>query len=118
MTSFEQLQLKVKTALNEDLKADRISFVEVMSALFVLGQAKNEAELVEAINMFQDGYSTLRRILEDDQKSEQEASEASLEDLVSRVIKEDPILAAKVAQESKLNVDQIVEKYPEVKKYL
>ena len=121
MDSYTQLQAEIKNALNEDFQRDSINIIQLMSILAILGESKNEAELRELVDIYSSDFAALQSIMDKEAGAEQQEYEADVQTIVERMIKDDPALAtelAKFAAQDDVTVDQLIEKFPESKKYL
>ncbi len=121
MDGFQELQLDVKKALNDDFQKGSIDIIEMMSALYICGQTRTEEELREAISLFSDNYSALSYLLSKEKGEERADFETDIQDVVSRMLKDDPLRATEVAkfiEGKEITIDQLVAQFPEVEKYL
>ncbi len=121
MDSFSQLQLSVKKALNDDLQKGKIDVFEMMAAMYICGQARDEEQLREAIDMFSEDFGALGYVLSQEQGHERETFETDVQDVLSRMLKDNPTKATEVAKyiEGKdVTISDLIEEFPEVKNYL
>jgi len=122
MTTFDILQNSIKIALNRDIQAQKIEMIDAMAMLWILGKAKNEAELRELIDIYQSDYSFLQEVLLKEKSEQETESSNDLQIILSSYLKENPEEAIKVSKYVSKNpstsVAELIVKFPEVKKYL
>lgn len=121
MQDFISLQERVKTALNQDLQQSNISIVQLMSAMYILSNAKNEEELLFLMDTLQNDYKALGAVLTEVKESEKSVKDADIQILLSNLIKDNPAQAsdiAEMASNKATTLADVLAKFPEAKKYL
>lgn len=120
MNSFEALQVKVQAELQNDLRLNKIDVVQLMSALYLLSQPKDEASFREAMELFSTDFEALRRILSQEKEVEQNKSEQDIQLVITDIIRNKPELAGKIAKfagQKNLTKNMLLKEFPELQSY-
>lgn len=122
MSTFLELQANIKKALNQDVQAKKLQFMDLMAIMWILGQAKDEAELRAVIEIYKSDYSALNDVLEKEKSMQTEAKEQDLQLIISAFLQDDPIKATELlkfmSKNKNAEIAEISEQFPEIKKYL
>ena len=122
MSTFLELQANIKKALNQDVQAKKLQFMDLMAIMWILGQAKDEAELRAVIEIYKSDYSALNDVLEKEKSMQTEAKEQDLQLIISAFLQDDPIKATELlkfmSKNKNAEIVEISEQFPEIKKYL
>jgi hypothetical protein len=120
MNSFEALQIKVQAELQNDLKLNRIDVVQLMTAMYLLGQHNDEKEFRLAMELFSDDFDALKRILSEEKEIVQNKSEQDIQLVITNVIRDNPELAGKIAKfagQKNLTKEKLLTEFPELGTY-
>jgi len=119
--AYITLQNQVKNQLADFLERGKMKVEEVMAILYLFSFTQTVEELQAFILLFADSFPVLNNLAVQEEVSRKQAFDQQLAMLVQNVLKEDPQLAAHIGKEvSKkgITMEQILQKYPEVKKYM
>lgn len=117
-TEYIELMNKTKQLLADKFETEEIEIEELMAILELLADTETEEQLMTFIKLFSRSFPVLGELFEGDLP---EVAEEGVDALVSKIMRDDPKLAGKVAKagaEAGANVDGLLEKFPEIKKYL
>jgi len=119
--AYITLQNQVKNQLADFLERGKMKVEEVMAILYLFSFTQTVEELQAFILLFADSFPVLNNLAVQEEVSRKQAFDQQLAMLVQNVLKKDPQLAAHIGKEvSKkgITMEQILQKYPEVKKYM
>jgi hypothetical protein len=119
--AYITLQNQVKNQLADFLERGKMKVEEVMAILYLFSFTQTVEELQAFILLFSDSFPVLNNLAVQEEVSRKQAFDQQLAMLVQNVLKKDPQLAAHIGKEvSKkgITMEQILQKYPEVKKYM
>lgn len=117
---FEQAKEKIVSLITQEYERNRLELANMMALFFVLGQARNEDELLRLANIFADNFPVLNEFLGERKAVTQEKMEKDVHEIVQKVVKENPMLAAQVAQkamEEGMTLEKLLQLYPDLNKY-
>jgi hypothetical protein len=121
MTTFIELQDKVKKSLNNDFKQSKIEFLDLMSILYILGEAKDTTELLTLMEIYRQDYSTLDFLLLKELDLQNTDKEQDVQLLISSYLKENSKDAKEllnyIEKNKNYTIAELITKFPELKKY-
>jgi len=106
--------------LHEDFKAKKMSVEDFAAATFILSEVTKPEDLMTALLVFGDTYSSFGEALIVLEQEEREEFEHLLKLAIPKIMLEKPELASKVlefAQDRKVDMDDLEEKFPEAVAY-
>ena len=106
--------------LHSDFQAKKISLEDFMAAGFLLSEVKQPEDLMAALLIFKDRFSCFADALTILEQEEREEFEHLLKLAIPKIMLDNPELASKVlefAQDRKVDMDDLEEKFPEAVKY-
>lgn len=106
--------------LHEDFKAKKMSVEDFAAATFILSEVTKPEDLMTALLVFGDTYSSFGDALIVLEQEEREEFEHLLKLAIPKIMLEKPELASKVlefAQDRKVDMDDLEEKFPEAVAY-
>ena len=106
--------------LHEDFKAKKMSVEDFAAATFILSEVTKPEDLMTALLVFGDTYSSYGEALIVLEQEEREEFEHLLKLAIPKIMLEKPELASKVlefAQDRKVDMDDLEEKFPEAFAY-
>lgn len=122
MTTFETLQDSIKVALNKEIQSNQIEMIDAMAMLWILGKAKNEAELRELIDIYHADYRFLQDVLAAEQNQVNQLDTNDIQVILSSYIKDAPLEATEVskylARNPSATLAELSKEFPNIKKYL
>jgi hypothetical protein len=120
-TTYNELQSEIKEILNQDFKSKKIDFIDLMSILWILSQAKNLIELNTLLEVYRKDYSSLDFLLSKSEARTQETITNDIQTLLSAYIKESPDDAKRILaylkENKSVNPDALFNKFPKFKKF-
>lgn len=117
---FEAVKSKIVSLITQEFGRNRLELSNMMAVFFVLGQARNEGELLMLAKIFATDFPVLNEFLDEQKAVTQEKMEQDIQKMVQIIVKENPILAAQIAQEGMqdgMTVAKLLELHPELNKY-
>ena len=122
MTTFETLQDSIKVALNKEIQSNQIEMIDAMAMLWILGKAKNEAELRELIDIYHADYRFLQDVLAAEKNQVNQLDTNDIQVILSSYIKDAPLEATEVskylARNPSATLAELSKEFPNIKKYL
>ena len=120
MNRFLELQIKVQKELLNELKANKLTVIDMMSVLYLLGNSKSEKELVGLLEIFSGDFECLKRILEEEKANADESEQNELNAVIVQLIKDNPKIAnevVKLSNKDDFSKKTLLEAFPESIKY-
>lgn len=120
-TTYQDLQSEIKKALNQDFKSQKIEFIDLMSILWILSQAKNLNELNTLLEIYREDYPSIDYLLTKNEAKQKEEFDLNIQTILSSYLKENPDDAKKVLAYLKKHKDvkpeELFIKFPKFKKF-
>jgi hypothetical protein len=121
MTTINKLHTRIKESLNQDYKSGKIEFLDLMSILYILSQAKDSTELLALMEIYRQDYSALDYILTQEVAAQADAEQKDIQLIVSAFVKENPKQANNLFKflENNKNatIQDLLVEFPQIKKY-
>jgi Asp-tRNA(Asn)/Glu-tRNA(Gln) amidotransferase B subunit len=120
MNSFQDLQVKVQKELQNDLKLKKIDVVQLMTALYLLSEQKDETSFRDAMQIFSSDFNALARVLNEEKEAEKVKDDQDIQLVITDIIRNNPELAGKVAKlagQKNLSKEKLLSEFPELSNY-
>ena len=96
--SYVELQNKVKNLLARALQTHTISIEELMAILTIFEKTETHAELEAFIEIFAEAFPILQQFEQEKRESSKSDLETKMKNVVSVMIKKDPLKATQIAK--------------------
>lgn len=117
---FEQTKEKLIRLLTQEYEKNTLELSKMMAIFYILGQARNQDEIVNMAKIFLQDFPILDEFLSQNKAATQAKMENTVQEIVQKMVKDDPIKAAQIAQkamEEGVTLETLEQLFPEIKKY-
>ncbi|MBI5152787.1 hypothetical protein HZA39_04585 [Candidatus Peregrinibacteria bacterium] len=119
--SFQNLVDRLKHHINEEFTRRKMDLAHLTALLYIFGYAKNEDELAVLAKPFSDRFPAIESFLNEIKINEKKLLEKEIEKIIKKIVVENPAKASEIAKagmEEGMTLNKLIEKYPEIKKYI
>lgn len=120
-TSFQKVVDRLKHHINEEFMRRKLDLAHLMALLYIFNYAKNEDELVVLAKLFSDRFPAVESFLNEIKVSKKKSLEKEIENILKKIVVENPAKASEIAKagmEKGMTLSKLIQKYPEIKKYI
>lgn len=113
-SSYQEYQNKIKQHLAQWYEQQKLKLEELLAILYILGQAEDEKTLQFFVRGFSPSFPVLADLIMDEQQVEKESYDDQVQQLMSELIKKDPLQAvalAKEAMQGGMTIEELKNKY-------
>jgi len=118
---FLRLKKEVAAEISRAVQKDVLNLAETVAILQLLGIADNEFELQRLMYFLVGRFPFLEHFVQREKHQDKVAVEGKIQEIVSKIIRENPLFAAELAQEvvkKDVKLEDLLQKYPQIQKYL
>lgn len=115
--AYVELRERVKKQLAYALKTGHLELEELAAILFVLDKAEGQEELALFVEIFSEAFPVLKQIEVENRSAVRGDFEKQVKEIVSKLIKKDPLLATEIAKEALkpgMDLETLKKKYPQI----